>query len=128
MSSQAPSVLSLPQVDFSERLLSLRKQRGMTQQALADASGIHVVQVRRYETAKAQPDFDSLRKLARGLGASGDELLFDEGERRPLSRRERLQLKLEAADRLDDEEFRVIEQVIEGVLLKHEVKRLTASA
>ena len=38
------------------------------------------------------------------------------------------QLKLEAADRLDDEEFRVIEQVIEGVLLKHEVKRLTASA
>ena len=115
-------------MDFSERLLNLRRQRGMTQQALADASGIHVVQVRRYETNKAQPDFETLRKLARGLGASGDELLFDEDERGPLSRRDRLQLKLEAVDRLDDEELRVIEQVIEGVLLKHEARRWASSA
>lgn len=115
-------------MEFSERLLALRKERGLTQQSLAEASGIHVVQIRRYETARAQPDFESLRKLARGLGVSGDELLFDEGERGPLSRRERLQLKLEAVDRLDDEEFRVLEQVIEGLVMKHEVKRLATSA
>ena len=34
--------------NFGNRLAELRKQRGLTQQAVADASGAHVTQIRRY--------------------------------------------------------------------------------
>ena len=36
-------------------LAALRKQRGFTQQALAERIGIHVVQLRRYEAGASQP-------------------------------------------------------------------------
>ena len=35
--------------DFPERLAAFRKARGQTQQGLADAVGVHVTQLRRYE-------------------------------------------------------------------------------
>lgn len=35
--------------DFAARLTAARKQRGITQQALAERAGVHVTQVRRYE-------------------------------------------------------------------------------
>ena len=36
-------------VAFPDNLTRLRQQRGLTQQALADAAGIHVTQLRHYE-------------------------------------------------------------------------------
>ena len=36
-------------MDFPERLAALRKERGLTQQALADNVEIYVSQIRRYE-------------------------------------------------------------------------------
>jgi len=40
---------------FSERLAFLRKQRGFTQQVLADAVNLGVLQIRRYERGNSQP-------------------------------------------------------------------------
>ena len=67
-----------------------------------------------------------LRKLARGLGVVGDALLFDEGERGPQS--ESFRMRLEAIDRLDDTAMSVLEQVADGMLLRHEARRLIRSA
>ncbi|MCE4554887.1 helix-turn-helix transcriptional regulator [Pelomonas sp. P8] len=55
----------------------------MTQQALADAAGVHVNQVRRYEAGNAQPTLEALVGLARALHVSLDQLVFDEAERGP---------------------------------------------
>ena len=41
--------LSFWNMEFPNRLAQLRKERGMTQQQLADLAGTHVVQIRRYE-------------------------------------------------------------------------------
>ena len=66
-------------MDFPERLAGIRKERSLTQQALADQVGVHVLQIRRYEGGNSQPTLDVIRRLARALHVSSDELVFDKG-------------------------------------------------
>lgn len=107
-------------MDFPERLAALRKERGLTQQALAERVGIHVSQVRRYEAGGAQPTLDVLRRLAVALSVSADRLVFDTNERGP---DDELLLHLEAIQHLSDDEKQVVKTVIESVLLRHEARR-----
>jgi transcriptional regulator with XRE-family HTH domain len=53
---------------FGEKLKSLREKCGMTQHALAEASGVHRVQIARYETGDGVPTWELVQKLARSLG------------------------------------------------------------
>lgn len=110
---------------FGERLAALRKERGLTQQALADRVDLHVTLVRRYEGGKTQPGFDALRKIAVALSVSADELLFDADERGPS---DDLRLQFEAASRLDADEQRLVREMIEGVLLRHDARRWVGQA
>ncbi|MFV2074387.1 MAG: helix-turn-helix domain-containing protein [Thermoanaerobaculales bacterium] len=105
---------------FGKRLTGMRKARGFTQQSLADTAGIHVVQVRRYETGVSQPSLEILRKLAVALSVRADELLFDEYDRGPT---DDFRLEFEAVARLDKDEQQLVRYFIEGMLLKHEAKR-----
>jgi transcriptional regulator with XRE-family HTH domain len=107
-------------MDFPERLAALRKDRGLTQQALAERVGIHVSQLRRYEGGGAQPTLDVIRRLAIALSISADQLVFDVDERGPEAD---LRLHLEAIQHLDDDEKAVVRTVIESVLLRHEARR-----
>jgi transcriptional regulator with XRE-family HTH domain len=68
---------------FSERLAFLRKQRGFTQQVLADAVNLGVLQIRRYERGNSQPTPDVIRRLAITLRVTTDELMFEKDERQP---------------------------------------------
>jgi transcriptional regulator with XRE-family HTH domain len=110
---------------FAQRLVGVRKQQGLTQQVLAERSGLHVTLVRRYESGKTQPGLDALRRIALALSISADLLLFDPEERGPS---DDLRLQFEAASRLDPEERRILKELIEGILLKHEAKRWASSA
>jgi transcriptional regulator with XRE-family HTH domain len=110
-------------MDFPQRLATLRKERALTQQALADHVGVHVSQIRRYEAGDSTPTLDVLRKLAIALSVSADTLVFDTDERGP---DEDLRLQFEATTRLSDDEKRVVKTVIEGILLSHEAKRWAA--
>jgi transcriptional regulator with XRE-family HTH domain len=107
-------------MDFAARLTSARKERGMTQQALAERAGVHVTQVRRYEAGTSAPTLDVLRNLAIALHISADALVFDDDERGPA---DELRLAFEATNDLDTDERTMIKNLIEAVLLKHEAKR-----
>ena len=107
-------------MDFPERLSALRKERGLTQQALADNVEIHVSQIRRYENGSTQPTLDVIRKLAIALVASADLLVFDKDERQP---REELKRQFEALNGFDEEEIKVAKAVLESLILKHNAKR-----
>jgi transcriptional regulator with XRE-family HTH domain len=109
-------------MDFATRLAAIRKDKGLTQQALADRVGVHVTQIRRYEAGNSAPTLDVLRELARALSVSADALVFDEDERGPS---DDLALLFEAANQLDDQAKDVLKAVIEGVLLRHEAHRWT---
>jgi len=113
-------VVELAAMVLAERLVTIRKQRGMTQQALADEAGVHVTQLRRYEAGSAQPTADVLRRLAIALRTGADALLFGENERGP---DEELRLQFEAVCRLDPEEKRLVREVVEGIILRHDAKR-----
>lgn len=49
---------------FSDTLLHLRRQAGLSQQALADATGLSRSAVGMYETGKREPDLETLRLLS----------------------------------------------------------------
>lgn len=108
---------------FQQRLAALRKQKGLTQLALAEDVGVHVSQIRRYEAGESAPTLDVLRKLAIALSVSADALVFDQDERGP---DDDLRLQFEATNRLSPDEKHVVRTVIESILLSHEAKRWAA--
>ncbi len=107
-------------IDFHERLTALRKEHGLTQQALADRVACHVQQVKRYEAGSSQPTLDVIRNLAKALSVTSDQLLFGRDERGP---DDDLRLQFEAVSRFDPEEKQVVRSVLEGMILKHEARR-----
>lgn len=112
-------------MDFPERLAALRKARALTQQALADKVGVHVLQIRRYEAGNSQPTLDVIRRLALALSVSADELVFERAERDPA---EDLRLQFEAVSRFDEEDKKVVRALLEGLILKNEAKRWMQAA
>ncbi len=112
-----------PEAGFPGRLTALRRGRGMTQQGLADAVGLGISQVKRYEAGGSQPTLDVIRNLAQTLRVSADELLFGAGERGP---DEDLRLQFEAVSKFTTEEKHVVKSVLEGMILQHEARRWSA--
>jgi transcriptional regulator with XRE-family HTH domain len=117
--------LALGTMEFPERLARLRKERSLTQQALADQVGIHVLQIRRHEGGTSQPTLDVLRRLAIALSVSADELVFNAIERDP---EEELRLRFEAVQQFDADDRSTILALIDGMILKHQAKQVIRSA
>ena len=111
-------------MQFPQRLADLRKHRHLTQQALADAIGINVSQLKRYEAGTSQPTLDVLRKLAVTLSVSADLLLFDKDERGP---DEDLRFQFETVSRMPSEDKLVIKALLEGMIIKHQTKELVGN-
>jgi len=107
-------------MNFSKQLILLRKERALTQQQLADAVGIHVNQIKRYEAGTTQPTLEALVKLSKTLHTSLDALVFGDEERGP---DESLKYQFEAVSELDNEDKRIIREVLEGLIIKYQAKR-----
>lgn len=118
----AISIRWLLPMNFPARLLQIRESQGLTQQTLADAAELHINQIRRYEAGSAQPTLEGLIKLAQALHVSLDELVFEDGQRGPS---EKLRFLFEAVDRLGNEEQQIIQELLEGMVLKYEARRWT---
>ena len=110
---------------FPQRLATLRKDRGLTQQALTEMVGLGITQMKRYEAGASQPTLEVIRKLSRALRVSADELLFGRAERGP---DEDLRLQFEAISRFNDDEKKIVRSVLEGLLLTHEARRWSHGA
>ena|SRR5579883_3053379 len=115
-------VIPIDLMNFAQRLVALRKQRNLTQAALAERVGIHVSNIRRYEAGNSQPTLDVLRNLALALSTSADSLLFDDDERGP---DDDLRLAFEATRALDVDEKETLKALLEGFLLRHDARRWT---
>ena len=110
---------------FPARLIQLRKAIGFTQQTLAEAAELHVNQIRRYKAGSAQLTLEALIRLATALHVTLDSLVFEEGERGP---DDDFRLRFEALSQLDAGERVVIKELLDGMLLKHQARRLAQSA
>ncbi len=105
-------------------MAALRKERKLTQQALADKVGVHLSQIRRYEQGETQPTLDVIRKLAIALSVSADVMIFDDAERGP---DDDLRLQFEAVSQFSAEEKRVAKILLESLILKHDASRFSAT-
>lgn len=56
-------------------LRAIRKQKGLSQVQLAELSHVHRVSISMYETGRKKPNIDSLKRLAKALEVSTDDLL-----------------------------------------------------
>lgn len=99
-------------MDFAQRLAAFRKERGLTQQALADRVSVHLTQINRYESGDSQPTLDVIRRLAIALTVSADELIFGKDER---GTDEDLRLQFEAISQFDDEDKELARGLLEGL-------------
>ena len=116
----AVSLMMLLRMSFTSRLVELRKERGLTQQQMAEAIGIHVNSLKKYESGQAQPSLEVLKKIALALHVSTDFLLFEEHERGPS---EELALQFEAVSELPPEERQVVQEVLESLIIKYQSRR-----
>lgn len=107
-------------MQLAAKLVQLRKQKGLSQQALADAVGLHVTQIKRYESGATQPSLEALKKIVVTLGVTTDSLLFDEVERGP---DDELRLQFEAVSQLPPEERLVVKEVLESLIIKYQARR-----
>lgn len=65
-------------IEIANKLLQLRKEKGLSQEQLAQKLGISRQAISKWERAEASPDTDNLIELARLYDISLDELLLHE--------------------------------------------------
>jgi transcriptional regulator with XRE-family HTH domain len=111
-------------MSFPTRFIQLRREHKLTQQQMADTVGMHITQVKRYESGQAQPSVEILKKIATAFHVTTDWLVFEENERDlPNS----LQLKFEAVTQMSDEDQRTVQSLIDGMILKHTASQLAVA-
>lgn len=69
-----PSDAETPQAKFAANVTRLRDRRGLTQEQLGWASGIHQTAVARIESGERKPTLETVFKLAKGLEVAPAEL------------------------------------------------------
>jgi transcriptional regulator with XRE-family HTH domain len=121
----ATFITRLISMSIAQRLVALRKQKGLTQQALADALGLHITQVKRYEAGTSQPSLEALKKLSQTFRVTTDSLIFEPQELEP---DEDLRLQFKAVSDMPPEEQRVVKQLLEGMIIKYEAERWSSKA
>ncbi len=107
-------------MSFPSRFIQLRKKHGLSQQAMADAIGIHVTQIKRYEAGTSQPSLEIIKKIAVTFSITTDWIIFDEQERDPS---DGLKLQFEAINQMSEEDQQAIKAILEGMILKHQAKK-----
>lgn len=101
------------------RLITLRKENSMTQQVMADAIGIHVNSLKKYEAGQAQPSLGVLKKIAKAMHVSTDFLLFEEHERGPSND---ITLQFEAVSQLPLDELKIVQEVLKSLVIKYQTR------
>ena len=111
---------------FSEKLSTLRTTRGFTQQQMSQMIGVGIAQMRRYEKGSSSPTLEVIKNIAKTLGVSSDELLFDEGESIASSRipDKKLMTQFELVSRLNSHDKDAIMTVIDSMIIKNRLEEV----
>ena len=103
----------------------LRKERGWTQQQVADQIGLSVGQVKKYEKGDSAPTLHILGRIAMVYGVSTDELVFEDGKGVAGVKLEPALLqRFEKVAQLPKEEKDAILLLIDSVVAKHTIREV----
>lgn len=116
-------------MNFGEKLVILRKEKGWSQTELAKRIGVHLGHISRIEHGKASPSIDVLKRTCTALGVSADYLLDDDAdEATPIEIRDKTMAeKLKLIDELPDKDRATIVHMIETMLTKKKIQDLISN-
>jgi transcriptional regulator with XRE-family HTH domain len=66
-----------PEAQFARNLRQRRQAAGLSQEQLADKTGLHPTEISRLERAAREPRLGTMLRLARGLDISIEKLVAD---------------------------------------------------
>jgi transcriptional regulator with XRE-family HTH domain len=72
------AVKNLIMMEFDKKIQELRKQKGLTQEELAQSLYVSRTAISKWESGRGYPNIDSLKAMARFFGVTVDELLSGE--------------------------------------------------
>lgn len=104
-------------VSLDRNLVQLRKSKGLTQDQMAELTGVHINSIRSYEAGRATPSADVVKKIAIALSVSADQIIFKAGERDPEGA---LKLQFEALSKLPEEDQKTISNLIDSLVVKYQ--------
>jgi transcriptional regulator with XRE-family HTH domain len=111
---------------FAQKLSRLRKDKGLTQEELAKRVGVGIAQMRRYEKGASSPTLEVIKNMAKTLGVSSDELIFDKNEgvasARILDRK--LLEQFEMLSRLNPHDKEAVMTILESVIVKNRIQEV----
>lgn len=97
---------------FGRRLRELRKEQGLSLEALGERSGVDDKYIQSVETAKQAATVDTIEKLATGLGVLPKDL-FAFSDELPMETRDRIDRLLAVAG---DGDLKKIARVVEALV------------
>lgn len=105
-------------MSFGERIRDLRKTKNLSQRDLADKVGVSFTYISKIENEKLDfgdyPSEDLIRKLAKSLGADGDELLLL-AEKIPRQIKKRVMERPDAFRKFAELDDAAIDKLLEGL-------------
>jgi transcriptional regulator with XRE-family HTH domain len=87
---------------------------------LAGLIGVGIAQMRRYEKGNSSPTLTVIKNIARTLGVSADELIFDEDERVAAARilDRKLLAQFEQISKLNPRDQEAVKTILDSMILK----------
>ena len=111
--------------NISERIQLLRKQKGLSQNELAEKVNISKAQMSRYISKNVQPPADILKNLADVLGVSVDFLLSGDTDQKAIENLSHVEVlqQYKEVDNLPEEERKTIIKVISALLRDYKARQ-----
>jgi transcriptional regulator with XRE-family HTH domain len=116
-------------MSFGKKLAKLRKDKDLTQEDLAKRIGVGVAQVRRYEKGTSSPTLEIIKNIAKTLGVSTDELIFDENEGVAFVKilDKKLLKQFEIISNLKPHDKEAVKTILESVIIKCRLEEIMPS-
>lgn len=114
------------QMEFKEKLKTLRKEKGLSQGDLSSIAGLNKLVISKYERGAATPGLENLGKIAKALGVSADYLIFKDTPKngRHDFRDPILFEKFVQADDLPDSDRDILKNIIDAMLTRKDLDQL----
>lgn len=102
---------------LGERIRQLRKAQGLTQEVLAERTGLHNTYIGAIERGERNPSLESCQRIATKLGLSLSELLVFPSERKPTTERELLITKIRSLlEKQSSKNLRVVYKLLDALI------------
>lgn len=125
MNAVAQKIKIMNKLSFGQRLVQIRKSKGLTQVELGERIGVSQRIIHHYENKAEYPPTQKLIELAQALDMSIDELLGlkdNSNDEAYQDIKPRLAKKLRQASGLPSHDLKALSTFIDALILKQQVK------